>query len=107
MAAGVPRAGGPALETALRSPWDLASDGRALYVAMAGSHQIWRLDPEGGEVAAVAGTGRERVDGPAAEAAFAQPSGLALAGTTLYVADSEISSIRAIEGLDGEPVVRT
>jgi DNA-binding beta-propeller fold protein YncE len=86
---------GSATEVPLRSPWDVAWDGRLLYVAMAGSHQIWFFDPEVDEVGPFAGTGHElRRDGPAAEAAFAQPSGLALLDGALYVADSEISSIR-------------
>lgn len=79
----------------LRSPWDLALDGERLFVAMAGSHQIWAL--EGREASPFAGTGHElRRDGPAESAAFAQPSGLALADGLLYVADSEVSSVRAI-----------
>jgi hypothetical protein len=48
-----------------------------------------------------------RVDGPASRAAFAQPSGLALVGDSLFVADSEISSIRAVDDVHGTPVVRT
>ena len=44
-----------------------------------------------------AGNGRENIgDGPLADASFAQPSGLTSDGTTLYVADSEISAIRAL-----------
>lgn len=93
--------------TDLRSPWDLAWDGRRLFIAMAGSHQIWVWDADGG-AHPFAGTGREvRRDGPARVACFAQPSGVALAGPTLFVADSEISSIRVIEHLDSAPVVRT
>jgi hypothetical protein len=92
----------------LRSPWDLAWDGRRLFVAMAGSHQIWAYEPDADRIAPFAGTGHElRRDGPAGQAAFAQPSGLALLDGSLYVADSEISSIRAIDDLDGEPTVRT
>jgi NHL repeat-containing protein len=92
----------------LRSPWDLAWDGELLYVAMAGSHQIWFHDPATGETDVWAGTGRElRVDGPIRQAAFAQPSGIALLENSLYVADSEISSIRAIDDLHGFPTVRT
>jgi hypothetical protein len=92
----------------LRSPWDLAWDGKRLFIAMAGSHQIWAYDPSTGACVPFAGTGREaRRDGPAAGACFAQPSGLALMDGTLYVADSEISSVRAIDNLDGAPVVRT
>ena len=95
-------------EVPLRSPWDLALDGERLYIAMAGAHQIWLLDLATGEAGPFAGTGHEvRRDGPAAAAAFAQPSGLALLDGSLYVADSEISSIRAIDDLRGRPSVRT
>src|SRR5262249_55318623 len=66
-------------------------------VAMAGTHQIWVIDRERGLALRYAGSGREaRVDGPADEAAFAQPSGLARVDDTLYVADSESNIIRAI-----------
>lgn len=101
---------GPALETPLRSPWDLVwdADDGVLYVAMAGSHQIWLFDPRTDEIGPFAGTGHElRRDGPAAQAAFAQPSGLALLDRSLYVADSEISSVRAIDDLHSFPRVRT
>jgi outer membrane protein assembly factor BamB len=92
----------------LRSPWDLAWDGRRLYVAMAGSHQIWVLDPGTRALRVFAGAGPEAGrDGPAARACFAQPSGLALVDDRLYVADSEISSIREISRLGEDPCVRT
>jgi DNA-binding beta-propeller fold protein YncE len=90
--------GGAAAETSLNSPWDLALAGRLLFVAMAGSHQIWMIDLDRRLVFPYAGSGREaRVDGPADEAAFAQPSGLVRHDTTLYVADAESNIIRAIE----------
>ncbi|HEV3468041.1 MAG TPA: thioredoxin-like domain-containing protein [Pyrinomonadaceae bacterium] len=90
--------GGAARATPLSSPWDLLLDGHMLYVAMAGPHQIWRLDLRRGQLSVFAGTGREaRLDGPRSEAAFAQPSGLASDGRTLYVADSESNIIRAID----------
>jgi len=107
--------GGAALETSLNSPWDLAWDGRLLFIAMAGPHQLWLLDPERdsgaasgpGLVLRYAGSGGEgRHDGHVDEAAFAQPSGLALAGRTLYVADAEASIIRAVE-LPPSNIVRT
>ncbi|HEX8069142.1 MAG TPA: thioredoxin-like domain-containing protein [Pyrinomonadaceae bacterium] len=89
--------GGPGRSTALSSPWDLQLVGRTLYVAMAGTHQIWQYELDGGRVSVFAGTGAEaRVDGPRAAAAFAQPSGLATDGATLYVADSESNIIRAL-----------
>ncbi|MDQ3743359.1 MAG: redoxin domain-containing protein [Acidobacteriota bacterium] len=93
--------GGPARSTPISSPWDLALVGRALYIAMAGPHQIWRLDLDRQQLSVFAGTGREaREDGPRDEAGFAQPSGLATDGKTLYVADAESNTIRAVS-LDG------
>jgi sugar lactone lactonase YvrE/thiol-disulfide isomerase/thioredoxin len=79
----------------LSSPWDLAFVGPTLFVAMAGTHQIWTLDPATGRVSAFAGDGRElRLDAEEPlDAAFAQPSGLAFDGTWLWIADSESSSI--------------
>jgi thiol-disulfide isomerase/thioredoxin len=98
---------GPARTTALSSPWDLLLDGRTLYVAMAGPHQIWRLDLDAREVSVFAGSGAEaRRDGEPGEAAFAQPSGLAFGARTLYVADSESNIIRAI-GLGADGAVQT
>lgn len=89
---------GPALTSALSSPWDLQLAGRTLYIAMAGPHQIWKLDLDKNEVSRFAGSGREaRLDGSLAEAGFAQPSGMAVIGQTLYVADSESNIIRAID----------
>ncbi|MGW3403404.1 NHL domain-containing thioredoxin family protein [Streptomyces zhihengii] len=92
---------GPATEVALSSPWDVAWWNDRLWIAMAGVHQLWTYDPEAGTVQVAAGTTNEGlVDGPAAEAWFAQPSGLAAAGERLWIADSETSSVRWI-GTDG------
>ena len=89
---------GPARTVALNSPWDLQLVGRTLYIAMAGPHQIWKLDLDKQEVSTFAGSGREaRQDGLLLDAGFAQPSGLASDGKFLYVADSEANIIRAIE----------
>ena len=86
------------LEVDLRSPWDVQTVGHHLLIAMAGSHQIWLYDTEEKQVGAWAGSGVEsHVDGALHEAALAQPSGLALLGQWLIVADSEISSVRAID----------
>ena len=82
----------------LNSPWDLAVEGSTCYVAMAGHHQIWRVDLPMALCRAWAGTGRENiVDGPAEAAALAQPSGLALMGNYLYFADSEVSAVRRVD----------
>lgn len=89
---------------ALSSPWDLAVHGDRLFVAMAGIHQIWQLGLHSGHLNVFAGSGAENIlDGSLAEAQFAQPSGLAVLGDMLYVADSEASGIRSIK-LQGDQV---
>ncbi|MEV6314079.1 NHL domain-containing thioredoxin family protein [Streptomyces sp. NPDC051776] len=91
-------ASGPAREVSLSSPWDVAWFADRLWIAMAGVHQLWTYDPAAGMVEAAAGTTNEGlVDGPASEAWFAQPSGLAAAGDRLWVADSETSAVRWVE----------
>ncbi|MBA3443111.1 MAG: redoxin domain-containing protein [Pyrinomonadaceae bacterium] len=98
---------GPARSIALNSPWDLQLIGRTIFIAMAGPHQVGQLDLDKEQVSTFAGSGHEaRTDGPRSEAAFAQPSGLASDGKTLFVADSESNIIRAID-LAPEGHVRT
>ncbi|WP_280727734.1 NHL domain-containing thioredoxin family protein [Kitasatospora sp. MAA4] len=101
---------GAAREVDLSSPWDVAwFDGR-VWIAMAGVHQLWAYDAVARTVGVAAGTTNEGlVDGPVAEAWFAQPSGLAVSadGGTLWVADSETSALRAVSretGLVTSPV---
>jgi len=89
--------GGSGLETALNSPWDLVKVGNTLFIAMAGTHQIWQMDLETDIVKTYAGIGAEAcVDGSLTESAFAQPSGITTDGKELYIADSEVSSIRGV-----------
>lgn len=100
---------GRALDTPLNSPWDvLWKDGR-VYVAMAGPHQLWRLDPSAGAAEPFAGSGAEEVyDADLALAALAQPSGLATDGGRIYFADAESSAIRyAAPGADVRTIVGT
>ncbi|MEU1307512.1 NHL domain-containing thioredoxin family protein [Streptomyces cinnamoneus] len=93
---------GPARDVALSSPWDVAWFAGRLWIAMAGVHQLWTYDPATATVGAAAGTTNEGlVDGPAAEAWFAQPSGLAATEDRLWVADAETSAVRWVER-DGE-----
>ncbi|MFH8888505.1 NHL domain-containing thioredoxin family protein [Streptomyces sp. NPDC017949] len=95
---------GPALEVDLSSPWDVAWWQGKVWIAMAGVHQLWTWDPETAAVAAAAGTTNEGlVDGPAAEAWFAQPSGLAAAGDRLWIADSETSALRYVQAPSDGP----
>lgn len=96
---------GAGAEVALSSPWALQRAGGTLYVAMAGSHQLWEIDLVTGEASWFAGSGREStLNGPRLQAELAQPSGLAvLPGGRVVFADSESSAIRyADPGADGE-----
>lgn len=92
---------------ALSSPWDLALDGEILYVAMAGVHRLWAVNLRTGESWPFSGSGREDIiDGPHADAALAQPMGLARHDDRLYFADAESSAVRAAS-TDPEGEVRT
>ena len=98
------RRGGSPLKVGLNSPWDLLLVGDTLFIAQAGHHQIWALDLKKDELEHYAGSGMEHIrDGVFRRACFAQPSGLATDGKTLYVADSEASAVRALPASgDGE-----
>jgi len=91
-----------------------------VLISMAGTHQIWGYFPEGIIwwkfrkfeplcCVALIGNGLEenRNNSYPQNAAFAQPSGLAMANDVLYIADSESSSIRKTSMIDGKvmPVV--
>jgi sugar lactone lactonase YvrE len=87
---------------AMAAPWDVAFtevEGRAtLFVAMAGTHQLWIVDPATGAASAHAGgRGEDLADGPLHDALLAQPMGLATDGRTVWFADAESSAIRAAD----------
>jgi DNA-binding beta-propeller fold protein YncE len=94
---GWPPVAGPVNEVALNSPWALELAGDDLYVANAGTHQIWTINLSSGTAAPSVGSAAEgTTNGPLPLAELAQPSGLAIgADGTLYFADSESSSIRS------------
>jgi uncharacterized protein YyaL (SSP411 family)/thiol-disulfide isomerase/thioredoxin len=90
-------------EADLRSPWAVEATDGAVFVAMAGTHQIWVILPDRGHAGPMIGSGAEdHVDGSMREAALAQPSGMALFGASLFWADSETSSIRMADLEEGE-----
>jgi sugar lactone lactonase YvrE len=90
------RTGGVGTGALLSSPWDLLEREGQLYIAMAGTHQLWRMDLASGEVGPFVGNGRENIDdAPNPNATLAQPSGLTTDGKRLYFADSESSAVRA------------
>ena len=87
--------GGIGTEVALNSPWDLYTEGNFTYIAMAGSHQIWRMNLQTHRLEPYAGSGAEGiVDGSLGIAALAQPSGITADGMRLLFADSESSAVR-------------
>ena len=82
---------------ALSSPWDLTIANERIFIAMAGSHQIWSVRTTGTELAVHSGNRREDIaDGPHREAALAQPMGITTNATTerLYFVDAESSAVR-------------
>lgn len=94
--------GGIGTEQSLNSPWDLALDKNTIYIAMAGTHQLWTYDRATRRASAWAGNGYENInDGALSDASLAQPSGLSLAGGRLYFADSEVSAVRYADLTDG------
>ncbi len=98
-----PVAEGIGPDVSLNSPWDLTAVGNRLYIAMAGCHQLWRLDLDTLRVQAFAGSGREDlIDGPPHVANLAQPSGIDAQGAQLFFADSETSSLRICNAATGE-----
>ena len=98
------------LETALSSPWDLLLDGKTLYIAMSGLHQLWVMDLEDDRVEVFSGSGREGIDdGLPDQTSLSQPSGFATNGELLYFTDPESSAIRQIplEGGIMETIIGT
>ena len=99
-------AGGDAISFPLNSPYDVEYANGVLYIAMAGTHQLWELNIEESTTQPFAGTGAENIeDGLRLEALLAQPTGLALDGNNLFFADSETSAIRVAKLGDGGRVV--
>ncbi|KAM4703614.1 NHL repeat-containing protein 2 [Rhinophrynus dorsalis] len=108
----------------ISSPWDVTfgapggSEQCVLWIAMAGTHQIWALFLEDGKLPKgsnlpkgscirFAGSGNEenRNNSYPHKAGFAQPSGLSMClndpWNCLFVADSESSTIRSVSLKDG------
>ncbi|NWS67844.1 NHLC2 protein, partial [Crotophaga sulcirostris] len=113
-------------EQPISSPWDVVfgnsvsgtQEDDVLWIAMAGTHQVWALMLEGGKLPKgsdlkkgvclrFAGSGNEenRNNAYPHKAGFAQPSGLSLASeepwNCLFVVDSESSTVRTISLKDG------
>lgn len=89
---------GDAKNVGLNSPWDLTFNNGILYIAMAGSHQLWAIDLKTNKIRIHAGSGYENiVDSDLKSASLAQPSGITTDGKLLYFADSEVSAVRSAD----------
>ena len=88
-------------EQLISTPWDVIvdPDGKSVYIAMAGTHQIWRHDKTTGVTENYSGSGREQNYNHENRlaAAWSQPSGLTIGDGKLFIADCESSSIRSID----------
>ena len=93
--------GGPATAARLNGPYGVCPDGRhGLLIADSQNHVIRRVDAEG-RIETVAGTGQlgnSGDEGPALEARFDTPQGLAVgADGTIFVDDEHNHEIRVID----------
>jgi sugar lactone lactonase YvrE len=78
-------------------PMGLALADGVLIVADSGNHMIRAVSTATGAVAAVAGSGEPGdLDGPALEALFNAPAGVACHEGTLYIADTSNNKIKSM-----------
>ncbi len=84
-------------------PHSVTTDGTSLYVADTGNSTIRKVDIASELVSTLTGTAGITGfdDGPLATARFYHPAGIALSGTSLYVADTGNSIIRKIDIVTG------
>ncbi len=90
---------GPLADAHVQSPWALACDGDKIYFTEDGKNGIRMIDLASGRVETLAGVpglfGAQ--DGVGGEARLFGPSGIALHGGVLYIADTEHHLLRALE----------
>ncbi len=100
-----PRDGQRALGNAMLGPRALAIDGETMWIALREGHSVWRLNLEDGVLHHVAGAGTAGFSGdggPAVEAQFNGPKGVALdADGNVLVVDTENHVIRRIDAATG------
>ena len=87
----------------LQHPIGITHHDGVLYVADTYNHKIKRVLPKTRAAFTVAGTGAPgHVDGPFAQARFAEPSGLSLTASKIYIADTNNHAIRVADMDSGE-----
>lgn len=102
--AGTPREGqGKGADFQLNQPWDVTGTLDRLYIAMAGSNQVWEYDLGQTRLRCLAGSSELGItDGPARSAMFAHPAALVQVQQMLYVADAATSAVRAVQTGQGQ-----
>ncbi len=91
-------ANGKGTTASFNYPADITSDGTNLYVSDEGSDKIRKIVIASGEVTTIAGTGDSGcTNGTGTLASFAEPSGMTIEGTNLYISDYYCHAIRKIE----------
>ncbi|HEX9744420.1 MAG TPA: thioredoxin-like domain-containing protein [bacterium] len=81
----------------LSTPWDVELADNILYIAMAGTHQIWQYNLRSGRFNWFAGKGWEGLyDQDLDSSKLAQTSGLSFQNDELFFVDSESSSVRRV-----------
>jgi len=102
----LPTAGGQAEGQPVLGPRALAIADDVLWVALREGHSLWKLKLSEGTWQHVAGTGKKGFTGdggPAKEATFDGPKGIAIGGDkNVYVVDTENHAIRLIDTQTGQ-----
>ena len=98
--------GGPAIAARLNGPFDLGFDGAGnLYFSDTFNHRIRRIDARSAVIATLAGNGMAGYSGdggPATEASFNEPYGVAVdRHGNVYVADRHNHCVRRIDAVSG------
>ena len=87
--------------TPVLGPRALFIDGNTLWIALREGHSVWRIDLDKGQWQHIAGTGKRGFSGdggPAKEATFDGPKGIAVGpDKNVYVVDTENHAIRKID----------
>lgn len=102
---GIVRVGARADESPLPGPRALAARDDALWVVLREGHSVWRIDLKTRVLLHIGGTGKAGYTGdggPAREATFNGPKGLAVdASARLYIVDSENDCVRVLDTSTG------
>ncbi|MCI0357064.1 MAG: hypothetical protein L0211_01085, partial [Planctomycetaceae bacterium] len=95
-----PVSGQPAASKPMIGPRALFIDGPVMWIALREGHSVWKMDLASGVLTHVAGTGKRGYsgDGPAKDATFDGPKGIAVGPDKgVYVVDTENHAIRRID----------